>query len=78
MSDKSKYTVFAGKTYYPIGGMEDFHSYGDNIEEIKAVIETDKGLDDDVWCHIVCEGKIILKGSFLNYYSDKELKWEWE
>jgi hypothetical protein len=64
-----RYLLFAGSTYYPDGGAEDFVGDFDSIErsEFKA-FEHDKNTDRRLdWWHVfdTQEKKICLQGGFL-------------
>lgn len=41
-----RYVIFAGDTFYPGGGWDDFHSWHDTIEE---AIEAAKTVTTDWW-----------------------------
>lgn len=54
-----KYIIFAGDTYYPLGGWQDYYGIADTIEE--ANIAYDNAIKKG-WAHVLDfdTGKIIL------------------
>jgi hypothetical protein len=48
--------LFAGETYYPLGGFEDFTGSFDTLEEAHAWVARVRGID---WAHVVHKDAIV-------------------
>lgn len=52
-----RYILFAGETYYPGGGWNDFVADGDTVEELELITKKMEGADNSShdwdWWHIV-------------------------
>jgi len=75
-----KYKLYAGSFFYPYGGHYDFQGNFENIEEAIKFIETKFKDEFDMWAHVVCDDKILLKGKcYYNIYELKdESRWSWK
>ena len=49
----ARYLLFAGSTYYPYGGWEDFIGVFESVEEAKSYFHTHKHDELWEWYHIV-------------------------
>ncbi len=57
---QDKYLLFIYDWFYPEGGYNDFVSTHESIE--KCLEEIEKNIYGDLYCQIVKDNKIILKG----------------
>lgn len=46
----SRYIAFGGRTFYPMGGMEDYLGHFADLDEAKAIVEGKRFMD---WGHIL-------------------------
>lgn len=73
--------LFAGSSFYPSGGWDDFRGYFNTIEEAKAFL-LDNWESFDIccspWAHIVKEDQIVLKATLDNLLSSSSQEWAFE
>lgn len=84
----AKFLVFAGQTFYPEGGMDDFrfvcYKKGCHFESVEKAIENDDNCFE--WCHIVDfeTFEVVRRGTVHEIYNLKNCKmkarsvWNWE
>lgn len=71
--------LFAGSTFYPHGGWEDFRGYFDTIEDAKKWLQSNSCeiATWSSWAHIVVNSKIVMRCYFdigLETWSFEEVK----
>jgi hypothetical protein len=70
--------LFAGESFYPIGGWDDFKGFFDDVESAKKWIEEQEPDGMDKWAHIVVDSEIVLAGRYINSYGvDLRMVWVW-
>lgn len=69
-----RYWLFAGKEYYPNGGMEDYKADFDSVEDAKAAFDSAQAAEEkdyrkSDWAHIADShtGKIVMQFNGMKY-----------
>ena len=68
---ENEYLLFAGSSFYPSGGWDDFKGYFHSIEDAQIWLNSEEYYE---WAHIVFQNKIIFWGYFK---STIDPKWIW-
>lgn len=73
--------LFAGSSFYPSGGWEDFRGYFNTVEEARIFLIHNWETFDiccSPWAHVVEDNKIVLEGTLDDLLSTSNKEWKFE
>lgn len=73
--ERKRYWLFAGNMYYPLGGMDDFESSFDTVDEaIQAHVPTNDPSGE--WAEVFDSDNMVIEKYFVRHRSSEEIEWK--